>query len=99
MEELIGKRLGLAAVIIASIGLSTGCAMFKEKDQVLSMSQLPPAVKSLAENEVMGCKIKEVEKELRKGKVVYAITYFDAAGTLMEIEYSEDGTLISKGKE
>jgi len=56
-------------------------------------------VKPLAEKEVIGCKIKEVEKEMKHGKVIYAITYFDRAGALMELEYAEDGTLISKGRE
>lgn len=87
--------------MIAMTGLSTGCAMleFHQEDQVISMNQLPPAVKPLAEKEVVGCRIKEVEKETKNEKAIYAITYFDPAGTLMEIEYAENGTLISKGKE
>ena len=101
MGKMSKKRFGLAAVMTAVIGLCTGCAMLEsgEKDQILSMNQLPPAVKPLAEKEVAGCKIKEVEKETKHGKVVYAITYVDQAGVLIEIEYAENGTLISKGKE
>jgi uncharacterized membrane protein YkoI len=62
------------------------------------MRDLPAAVKPLAEKEVAGCKIIEVEQEMKDGKVIYAITY-DQAGTKMEVEYLADGTLLSKGKE
>lgn len=101
MKKWSVECFGTAALMVASIGLSTGCAMleFNENDQVISMNQLPPAVQTLAEKEVAGCKIKEVEKETEHDKVIYAITYFDQAGVLMEIEYAENGTLISKGKE
>lgn len=90
-----------AAVLIGSgLIFGAGCAGFcsKEADQVISMNDLPAAVKSLAEKETAGCKIIEVEKETKDSKVIYAITY-DQAGTKMEIEYSPEGKLISKGKE
>ena len=97
------RGVGIAAIVGISLGLSTGCALFGQKeadegDEVISMNELPPAVKPLAEKEVAGYKIIEVEKEIKHGKVIYTITY-DQAGTTMEIEYAEDGTLISKEKE
>ena len=74
----------------------SGCALFGEDecDKVITMNDLPAAVKVAAEKEVAGCKILEVEEEMEHGKVVYAITY-DDAGTKMEIEYSPDGKLLS----
>jgi len=83
------------------LALASGCAVLgpRAPDQAISMDDLPPAVKPLAEKEVVGCTIKEVEKEMKRGKVIYAISYFDPSGTLMEIEYAEDGVLISKGEE
>jgi len=83
-----------------SLALGNGCAVFgdKECDKVITMSDLPAAVKPLAEKEVAGCKIIEVEQEMKDGKVIYAITY-DQAGAKMEVEYLADGTLLSKGKE
>lgn len=98
MTEHIVKSTAIFAV---SAGLFAGCEHleFNESDVKISMNELPPAVKPQAEKEVVGCQIKEVEKEIEKGQVVYAITYFDKAGVLMEVEYAEDGTLISKGKE
>ncbi len=102
------KRVAVAYAVamgamVGSMMLSSGCAVFgakeaEETDVVISMNDLPPAVKPLAEKEVAGCRIIEVEKENKDGKVIYAITY-DQAGVEMEIEYAEDGTLLSKGKE
>ena len=87
---------GLALTLV----LGNGCALFGERecDKVITMKDLPPAVRPLAEKEVANCKIIEVEQELKDGKVIYAITY-DQAGTKMEVEYLSDGTLLSKGKE
>lgn len=39
-----------------------------------------------------------MEKEIKDDNVIYAITY-DEKGKEMEIEYSEDGTLLFKGLE
>lgn len=101
MNKKNGQTFGVVAAMVISTGLSIGCANLgsKESDVVISMNDLPPTVKSLATKEMGGGKIKEVEKEMDHGKMIYAITYFDTAGKLMEIEYAEDGTLISKGKE
>jgi uncharacterized membrane protein YkoI len=88
------------AIVIGAVALISGCAMFqkKENSKNISMDQLPPVIKAAAEKETAGCKIIEVEKELKDGKVIYAVTY-DEKGTEMEIEYSEDGKLLSKGPE
>jgi len=91
--------IAIGAIFIVSLACVSGCAWNKSMDVEISMNELPATVKPLADKEVAGCRIKEVEKETKDGKVIYAITYFDQAGTLMEIEYDEDGTLISKGKE
>ena len=88
------------AVVIGAVALVSGCAMFEKGDNAekISMDQLPPLVKPAAEKETAGCKIIEVEKELKDGKVIYAVTY-DEKGKEMEIEYSEDGKLLFKGPE
>lgn len=87
-------------VALGAVALVTGCAMFEKKDnaEVISMEQLPSVVKTAAEKETAGCKIIEVEKEFKDGKVIYAVTY-DEKDKEMEIEYSEDGTLLFKGPE
>ena len=101
MEKNMWRSVGILTIIVVSLGMSTGCALSWQKaaDKVISMDELPSAVRPLVEKEVAGCKIKEVEKEMKDGKVIYAITYYDQAGTEMELEYAEDGMLISKGKE
>ena len=97
-----GIRTGItmAAVMSGSLAFPSGCSLMgaRETDKVISMNELPAAVRPLAEKEVSGCRIIEVEQEMKDGKVIYAITY-DQAGTKMEIEYSADGKLLSKGKE
>ena len=62
------------------------------------MNELPPAVKPLAVAETEGCRIVEVEREIKFGKLIYAVQY-DKDGTLMEIEYDENGKLLFKGLE
>lgn len=55
------KKLNLAEIlIIVLIVLTTGCPSlgFKESDQSISMNDLPAAVKSLADKETAGCKIR-----------------------------------------
>ena len=98
-KKTISGAVSVTALAL-SLALASGCAIFGEKecDKVITMNDLPAAVRPLAEKETAGCKILEVEQEMEHGKVVYAITY-DDAGTKMEIEYSPDGKLLSKGKE
>ena len=92
-------KMGIV-IAIGVIAFVSGCAMFQKEDsgQQISMDQLPAAVKAAAEKEIAGAKIIEVEKELKDGKPIYAVTY-DENGKEMEVEYSEDGTLLSKGPE
>jgi uncharacterized membrane protein YkoI len=95
------KQLNLVVILITVlVVLTAGCAFldFHESDQVITTSDLPEAVRTLVEKETAGCMIIEVEKEMESGKIIYAITY-DQDGTEMEIEYTPDGKLISKGRE
>jgi len=98
-KRSINSAVSVTALAL-SLALASGCAIFGEKecDKVITMNELPAAVRPLAEKETAGCKILEVEQEMEDGKVVYAITY-DDAGKKMEVEYSPDGKLLSKGKE
>ena len=100
MNKVVRQSVGIVTVVVVSLALTTGCALFGSKavDKVISMNELPSAVRPLAEKEIGDCRIIEVEKEMKDGKVIYAITY-DQTGTKMEIEYSENGALLSKGKE
>jgi uncharacterized membrane protein YkoI len=100
MKNIRARGIAIGVVVLVGLILTTGCLFMDDEDSTLiTMNELPAVVKPLAEKEIAGGKIKEVEKEIDDGKVIYAITYFDKDGTLMEIEYAEDGKLISKGKE
>jgi uncharacterized membrane protein YkoI len=101
MRRILTLGIAVGTIIIAGLAFTSGCSHPGEKstDVVITMNELPSTVKPLAEKEVDGCKIKEVEKETKDGKTIYAITYYDKDGTLMEIEYAENGKLISNGKE
>ena len=104
MMKSVRSNAVLVMAMAGSLALTSGCAHMgtkesnKETAKVISMADLPAAVKPLAEQDVKGNKVIEVEKEMKDGKVIYAITY-DQAGTKMEVEYLADGTLVSKGKE
>ena len=89
----------LFQAVIAAI-LRAGCSFpgFNESAQIISMNDLPQAVKMPEEKETAGYRIIEVEKGMKNGYLIYAITY-DRDGTEKEVEYSPDGKLISKGKE
>ncbi len=99
-NKRINRWMVGVVVAIGAVALVSGCAVFEKADDAekISMDQLPPVVQVAAEKETAGCKIIEVEKELQDGKVIYAVTY-DEKGEEMEIEYSEDGTLLFKGLE
>jgi hypothetical protein len=99
-EKRISRWAASVGVVIAVAAIISGCALFGKSDHAkeIRMDQLPPAVKAAAEKETAGCRIIEVEEELKDGKTIYAITY-DERGTEMEIEYSTDAVLLSKGPE
>ena len=65
---------------------------------VVTLEQLPPAVRKTIEKEAAGNKIEEIEKEIEDGKTVYeAEVTID--GKEWEIEVAEDGKLISKAED
>ncbi len=102
MKTILGIVMG--TMMIGGLVFSSGCAIVGDgsddsTDIKISMGELPGAVKPLAEKELDGCKVKEVEKEMKDGKTIYAITYYEKDGTLMELEYAENGKLLSKAKE
>ena len=100
MFNKVDRLICYLVPFVTIVMLCTGCSFlgFKESSKVIAMNDLPPVIKPLAEKETEGCKIIEVEKEEKDGSTIYAVTY-DRAGTTMEIEYTPDGRLISKGKE
>ena len=99
-KKRIGRWCASVVGVIGVVALMSGCTLLNKDDHAkeIRMDQLPPAVKVAAEKETAGCKIIEVEEEQKDGKTIYAVTY-DEKGKEMEIEYSEEGTLLFKGLE
>jgi hypothetical protein len=88
-------RLTVLGLIGLTISLTTpGCAS-GEKETPVAMADLPAAVKATLDRETVGGEVREAEKELKNGKMIYS---FDAkiAGKCYDIDIAEDGTLISK---
>lgn len=99
-KKKIGRWSVSVVGMIGVVALMSSCALLNKDDHAkeIRMDQLPAAVKVAAEKETAGCKIIEVEEEQKDGKTIYAITY-DEKGKEMEVEYSQDGTLLFKGLE
>ena len=99
-QKKINLYVMLVATAIGAVIFMSGCGSLGKSDnaQEISMEQLPAAVKAAAEKETAGTEIIEVEKEMKDGAVIYAVTYKEN-GTEMEVEYSPDGTLLFKGLE
>ena len=101
MERFVKQALGVGALLVGSLAMICGCTCWQggeEKDETITMTDLPAAVKTAAEKEIGGGKVYEVEKELKNGQAVYEIVY-DDAGAKMELKYDEAGKLLKKEKD
>jgi len=66
-----------------------------EKEKRVTLDQVPAAVKATILKEAKGAKIKELEKEVKKGKVVYEAEFI-ADGKEIEIKVAPDGKLLER---
>jgi uncharacterized membrane protein YkoI len=64
----------------------------------VNLSDCPEAVQATIREETRGGKIREIEREREKGKVVYEAE-FVSKGKVYEITVSEDGKLLGKERE
>lgn len=92
------NRIALTFLLPAAIGLSSchsGDKHAHKHEVKVSMADLPSAVRATLEKETAGGRITEIEKETKKGAVVY-----EAEATLdgkeWKFKIGEDGGLISK---
>ena len=67
-------------------------------DEIISMEDLPPAVKSAAESLSAYGDVNEVKRRVRSrdGRYFYPIVYNDFSGKRNEFVYGYDGTLVSR---
>ena len=83
--------VGLLAVLCCG-----GCCALKEKDEVVTLDQVPAAVKATILEAAKDAKIEKIEKEDEDGKVIYEAECKMADGKEMEIKVDASGKLISK---
>lgn len=93
--------ISISAAVLMVLPISVLAEEKEEKEAnstVVTLEQLPPAVRKTIEKEAGGNKIEEIEKETENGKTVYeAEVTID--GKEWEIEVAEDGKLISKAED
>lgn len=82
----------LAAALCVSIA-AVSMADKDEKEEAVTIEQLPAAVQTTLQAQAAGGTILEIEKETEDGKVVYEAE-ISKDGKTVEVEIAEDGTLI-----
>ena len=82
--------LGLAALLGSTVQ-----ADGKEKEEKVTIDQVPEAVKKTILKEANGAKITEIEKETKGDKIVYEAE-FVVGGKEVEIEIAPDGKLLGR---
>ena len=90
------KEIVKFAALCVSLAF-VGCAYFQTTaGEVITLNQLPKAVRVLVDNDLNGGRLVEAKRELRNNKETYAVTYYDMNRVLMKVQYLGDGTVVSK---
>lgn len=71
----------LSRTLLLSCCLAVNASVWAE-DKVLTLDQLPAAVKAAALKQANGVAISEIEEETKKGKTVYEVKFGDTEVTL-----------------
>ena len=96
------RTLPVAALSMAAgLALLAGCATTEgeEVETMISMGDLPAAVRTSAEKELGGIKVLKVERMELSGRTRYAVSYFDEHGHEMELLYDVGGTLLARERQ
>jgi len=89
------KKFGLVnmtAMLIFTLSVATGCALF-EKETVVTIDQVPPAVRSAIEKTTAGNTVKQIEKIESGGKVTYEVEYMKD-GKEHDAYFTDDGKMV-----
>lgn len=81
------RTLPLVALLLAAPAAFAG--------QDVPFDALPPPVKATVQREVKNGQILDIERETKRGKVVYEVEFVDG-GQEWEIHVAEDGTLLKR---
>ena len=90
------KYIGMTIVVASVAALLSGACMAAddEKDEAVTIDQVPAAVKATILKEAGENKITKIEKEDKDGKVVYEAKCVKD-GKTVEIQVAADGKLIA----
>ena len=69
-----------------------------ETEEILAITDLPPAVRQIVDAETAGGIIKELALETEDGKVFYEVS-FEKDGDSHEVKIAEDGTVLERETE
>jgi hypothetical protein len=89
---MIDKTRFVGIPIILLLG---ACSALGWTEQKISMQDLPNNIRHLAEAEIDGRQVVEVERESTPRRTVYSINYM-IGDEEWELEYTESGELLSK---
>ena len=87
------RWLLLAICVAASPLAITGCSFMGKKETVVSITDVPPRVRSAIENVTAGATIKSIERIQRRDKVTYEVEYVKG-GKELDAYFAEDGTPV-----
>ena len=87
------KLLVLLGVVVLTLGVLAGANKISKSEE-LSLDAVPEAVKATILKEANGAEVKEVEKEIEDGVIVYEAD-FVADGQEVEVKVAADGKLLS----
>ncbi len=85
----------VSAFVLVALAARVGWAGKRKKEEKVTIDQVPAAVKATILKEAKGAKIKEIEKETKKGKTIYEAE-FVVDGKEIEIKVAADGKLLSR---
>lgn len=61
----------------------------------ISYNELPPSVKAVADQQLKGAEINDVDRMVKNGQVTYEIGYKRSGGAQQELRIAQDGTVLS----
>jgi len=89
------KKIVHPSLIIGLLsGLAVSALAKEEDEQTVDWKDVPAAVQSTITTNANGGTVTEIEKETKKGKLVYEADVKSTDGKELEIKVAEDGTLI-----
>jgi len=92
--------LGVTLVGLAAVSVQWVSAEDKDKDkeEEMTLEQLPAAVRATVDKETQGATILELEKDTEDGKVLYDVE-FKIGDTVKEISVAPDGSIVKDEEE